>query len=100
MKNLNTIIHGQDLTQLKMFTDPGHGWLEVPMRLIKALSIENKISSCSYRNGRFAYLEEDCDLSVFIRAIGDDLWQSIMNRIPDEHTDSESVVRGYSFYEI
>lgn len=49
-------------------TDPGHGWLEVPMSTIFALGIQNKISSYSYRRGDTAYLEEDCDASLFLEA--------------------------------
>jgi hypothetical protein len=48
------------------YEDPGHGWLEVPVILLKEMGIEDQISPGSYMSGEFAYLEEDCDLSVFI----------------------------------
>ena len=53
---------------LTFFEDPGHGWLEVPMDLIRALGIASQISGYSYRKGHAAYLEEDCDAAVFIEA--------------------------------
>ena len=53
---------------LRFVSDPGHGWLEVPMSTIRYLQIENRISSYSYRQGDVAYLEEDCDAVTFIDA--------------------------------
>ena len=50
--------------------DPGHGWLQVPHSLLKSLKIDKKISRYSYRDTHNAYLEEDCDLSTFMAAIG------------------------------
>lgn len=49
-------------------SDPGHGWLRVPMAELVALGIADKISTYSYVSvdHRFAYLEEDCDFSTFI----------------------------------
>ena len=56
----------------RFIEDPGHGWLEVPIAELKALAIDHLISAYSYvdRAGVFAYLEEDCDLSVFATAKG------------------------------
>jgi len=48
--------------------DPGHGWLEVPIRELAALGIEDKITGYSFIYGESAFLEEDCDLATFIRA--------------------------------
>jgi hypothetical protein len=56
-------------TELTFVTDPGHGWLEVPLADIAALGIEGQISPYSYINGRFAYLEEDCDYAVYMDAL-------------------------------
>lgn len=50
------------------FSDPGHGWLEVQVAELHELGIAEKISGYSYLNGELAYLEEDCDLSVYLRA--------------------------------
>ena len=61
---------GGNPSQIVFHEDAGHGWLQVPHSLIQQLGIGSKISGCSYRDKDFAYLEEDCDLSVFFRAIG------------------------------
>jgi hypothetical protein len=54
----------------RFIEDPGHGWLEVPVTELQALGIADKISGYSYvsRDGRTAYLEEDCDATKFIAA--------------------------------
>ena len=49
-------------------SDPGHGWLAVKLDDLKMLGIEADISSFSYIKGKTAYLEEDCDMSTFIKA--------------------------------
>jgi hypothetical protein len=54
--------------QLTFIFDPGHGWLRVPLADIAALGIEGDISEYSFIDGRFAYLEEDCDYAVFVAA--------------------------------
>ena len=56
------------MTTYTMHTDPGHGWLAVSMEEINKLGIADKISTYSYRKGETAYLEEDCDCSVFLQA--------------------------------
>lgn len=50
------------------YEDPGHGWLEVSKQELKDLGITDDISKYSYMKGQLAYLEEDSDLGVFIRA--------------------------------
>lgn len=52
----------------RFVSDPAHGWLEVPLQLIHVLGVGDQISQYSYRKGLLAYLEEDCDAGVFIRA--------------------------------
>lgn len=52
----------------RFIADPGHGWLEVTRAEINRLCIEDQISAYSYQRGDMAYLEEDCDATVFIRA--------------------------------
>lgn len=52
----------------RLISDPGHAWLEVPVAEIKDLGIAGNISGCSYVRGSMAYLEEDCDLGVFVDA--------------------------------
>jgi len=50
------------------YEDPGHGWLAVPMDHLIALGVADKITGYSYLLGNTAYLEEDCDLGVFVLA--------------------------------
>lgn len=50
--------------------DPGHAWLAVPFTLLHELAIAESITPYSYvsRDRRTAYLEEDCDATVFVFA--------------------------------
>ncbi len=69
------------------YMDPGHGWLEVPMAEIVSLGIDEKISRYSYRDGDRAYLEEDCDLTMFAAAkMGKNPtdWKAAMRSMTDE----------------
>lgn len=50
------------------YNDPGHAWLKVSKKELEKLGLIEKISSFSYERGEFAYLEEDCDASVFLKA--------------------------------
>ena len=50
------------------YEDPGHGWLKVRIKELQHLGIEKEITSYSYMKGLHAYLEEDQDLSTFLRA--------------------------------
>jgi hypothetical protein len=50
-------------------SDAGHAWLAVPESTLKALGIESRISSCSYRGpDGILFLEEDCDAPEFMSA--------------------------------
>jgi hypothetical protein len=57
-------------------SDPGHGWLAVPVSEVKRLGIAARISGYSYigsdRKGLagYALLEEDCDASVYLEQSG------------------------------
>lgn len=51
------------------YADPGHGWAKVRRSELVKLGIADKISSCSYQKGVYVYLEEDCDLSVYMDAL-------------------------------
>ncbi len=75
--------------------DPGHGWLEVPFSMLRALNIEDKITPYSYMKGKTAFLEEDCDLSTFLQAyrlrFGHD------PNMAELHTE-DSPIRGFQSY--
>lgn len=80
---------------LYLYTDPGHGWLAVKKKLLDELGIAGEISSCSYMRGRTAYLEEDCDMSLFLNAARKAGWELA---IVDKHTDASHPIRHYSSY--
>jgi hypothetical protein len=50
-------------------TDPGHGWLEVSLDELDLLGIRSEVSCYSYIKGDKAYLEEDCDMELFMNAM-------------------------------
>lgn len=54
--------------KIDVYSDPGHGWAAVPLTLLDRLGLLDRITAYSYMRGRFAYLEEDCDLSTFMAA--------------------------------
>lgn len=56
--------------QYRLFEDSGHAWLEVPRADVVASGAD--ISAYSYydEDTGMAYLEEDCDMPAFLRAIG------------------------------
>jgi hypothetical protein len=61
---------------LTFVSDPGHGWLKVPLAEIAALGIEGQVSPYSFIEGRYAFgsaalttsLEEDCDCPRYLAA--------------------------------
>ncbi len=75
---------------LTVYEDPGHGWAAVPHYLLKELGIENDVSVFSYIDGAFVYLEEDCDLSLLMRAAEK---QGRVIQLMEQHTDEESPIR-------
>lgn len=79
------------------FSDPGHGWLEVPVSILETLGIENKISICSYKNGRMSYLEEDNDMPLFLNSFVNEYGKDSFT-ILERNTDSPSPIRKYQTY--
>ena len=54
---------------LNFYSDPGHGWAKVSLKMLVMLSITDKISPYSYIRGKFAYLEEDLDAGIVVYAL-------------------------------
>ena len=79
------------------FEDPGHGWLEVRKSELVELGIAAKISSYSYMKGKMAYLEEDCDMSLFIEARWPDDPYQCRDFIAVHHQDP-TPIRDYDCY--
>jgi len=83
------------------FNDSGHGWLRVKRSELIELGIEQQISACSYINGEYAYLEEDCDAGVFLRAkFGKDVTGKELHEkglLKDQYTET-SDIRSFEHY--
>jgi hypothetical protein len=78
-----------------IYNDPGHAWAAVKIKELRALGIADKVSAYSYQRGQTAYLEEDCDLSLYLAAIKQ-AGQEI--QLTDKHTNKRSPIRSYSTY--
>jgi hypothetical protein len=66
------------------FVGPAHGWLKVWIGSIPE-HIREAISSYSYRSGQYAYLEEDCDMGLFLK--------HVHGGYSTEHIDDEEFIR-------
>jgi len=80
------------------YEDPGHGWLQVPKKDITELNIQDDISDYSFVDDDNVYLEEDCDVAIFIRA-----WSlKFPNEDFDLHSNSRyeenSFIRNLKYY--
>jgi hypothetical protein len=51
--------------KIRFFHDAAHGWYEVGFSVLQDMGIAHKITRYSYRKGDMAYLEEDCDATLF-----------------------------------
>lgn len=76
-------------------TDPGHGWLAVPISDLKKLGIENKITAFSYRKGETAFLEEDVDAGTFLKAAQAAGMQYTIKEKYEENTSIRSYLSYY-----
>jgi len=74
---------------LKFRSDPNHSWLEVPLQDLTTLGVADEISAYSYQNETNAYLEEDVDAYVYLRAAREAGW-SVTTQ--DAYVDGESFV--------
>jgi hypothetical protein len=81
---------------LRFICDAGHGWGEVSIDLINELRIANQISRYSYMKGDKAYLEEDCDLPIFLNEM-DKRGKKIT--FIEEHSNYDSWVRNLQRFE-
>jgi len=82
---------------LTLHNDPSHGWLEVKRSDLIALKIEDQISRFSYEKGSKVYLEEDCDMTRYIRAAARAGWKVDIDY--SVHTNSDSFIRLLKAYE-
>lgn len=79
------------------YADPGHGWARVPRAELEALGLLSAITAYSYQRKAYVYLEEDCDLGLYIKALknrhGDDLKIKFREYVARERT---SKIRSYA----
>jgi hypothetical protein len=83
-------------TKFDFYEDPSHGWCKVPKSVLNTLGIASKISPYSYERGEFAYLEEDCDLSVLHDAFLER--GLLLNFRTHVCRNKQSKIRSYSSY--
>jgi len=79
-----------------LYADPGHAWLSVKKQFLVELGIDSTVTGYSYQRGDTAYLEEDCDLSVFLAALKK---VGIEADIRSHHTNRRSKIRSYASYQ-
>ena len=80
---------------LTFYTDPGHGWLKVSIADLERLGLDESISKYSYMRGDYAYLEEDCDASLFLTEAKSKGW---VLTIKESNTNRQSKIRNYDSY--
>ncbi len=78
-------------------SDSGHGWLAVKMKELVELKIEHLISRYSYVKGKTVYLEEDCDLNIFMNEVKNKHGYTPI--ITDLKSVNRSVIRSYNQYQ-
>ncbi|NDH66864.1 MAG: hypothetical protein EBY22_02945 [Gammaproteobacteria bacterium] len=83
------------MLKLQFFTDPGHGWIKVKKTDLVKLGIADKISPYSYMRTDFAYLEEDCDASLYLGALKQ---RGIEFQLLNLPSSGNSRVRSYQRY--
>jgi hypothetical protein len=85
---------------IDVYSDAGHGWAKVSMEVLKEYGIADKISGYSYmsKNGKFAFLEEDCDMHLFfqtVRATGKEV------KVREHNArQRQSKIRNYPSYKV
>jgi len=76
--------------EIHFHADPSHGWAQVPKNIILDMGIENDISHYSYVDTLYVYLEEDCDLSLFMHKAKEKGWNVSFK---EKHTNHDSPIR-------
>jgi hypothetical protein len=80
---------------LNFYQDPGHSWVKIHKNWLGLLDIADKISNYSYMRKNYAYLEEDCDLSILFEAAKP---LDIEIKLREYHTNKGSKIRSYDNY--
>jgi hypothetical protein len=88
------LLEGETTLRMQKHDDPGHGWLQVPIRLLVDLHLVDRISTCSYMYDKIAYLEEDKDAGTFLHAMKLK-YPEIEIDIRTIHSNDESIIRTF-----
>jgi hypothetical protein len=93
MKNFNL-----EVQKLLWFTDPGHSWLRVPLKMFHEYNA--KASSYSYVKNTFIYLEEDCDAGWFLKNFCNflNVDKAKLCIIQEVYTNNNSPIRKYKHW--
>ncbi len=85
-----------------IYSDPGHAWLKVRRVELSHLRILDKISTYSYQLGdRYVFLEEDCDLPIFLKAKCDNNTEEMkdfMYNVTESVCNAASPIRKYECF--
>jgi hypothetical protein len=85
------------LLRFTFYSDPAHGWLEVPRELLHGLGIADKITPYSYQRMDKVFLEEDCDFTTFARAMKA---QGLTFDVMETYTNGDSFIRSLPSYKV
>ncbi len=81
------------------FEDPDHGWLKVEIADLEELGIASQMSEHSFMRGIYAYLEEDVDMSLYLKTIGIDSQEFYskwsLEKVEHRWTNKKSKINGY-----
>lgn len=80
---------------LHFYSDPGHGWLKVPLKLLEQLTIHDQISQYSYVKNTCAYLEEDADAYLFSQAMEK---ANLPVKVTSHTCNNSSAIRNFQSY--
>jgi hypothetical protein len=97
-RGLPVLLGESKVKQFIFYSDPGHGWLQVPRALLHDLGIEGKVSAYSYQRIDDVFLEEDCDYSLFAKAMKEAGIQFDVTEVNEARSDSW--VRSLPHYQV
>lgn len=96
------------MKSITIYTDPSHGWAKVTLKELLKLNVADKISTYSYiyhskalrkdhnyREAGYVYLEEDYDLSTYLKALDS---KGIQYKFKTLNTNKSSKIRSYNRY--
>ena len=80
---------------INVYADSGHAWAKVKTASLIKLGISDNISSFSYQRNDYTYLEEDCDLNIYVNKLKEN---NIEFKFKEYHTNKQSKIRSYNTY--